>query len=219
MPSATTAASSTSFPSEVATAPPRSALPVIAPAICTSCRRAKTASPCCTPTRSAPTRGQARHHRHPARIRRPQTPANGRLLVLLTDSARSLQRGGFQPSGAFSATFPDARGCAWPPRNSWAATPRPSAGSARPATSEQSRRAGAPPPLPQNGSPFRRKCPSIRAPQLDRMTGLWRPQSISPKIAQHLSNASSGESFIDRPHTRLLPADHLPCQATPSDAT
>jgi hypothetical protein len=74
MPSATTAASSTSFPSEVATAPPRSALPVIAPAICTSCRRAKTASPCCTPTRSAPTRGQARHHRHPARIRRPQTP-------------------------------------------------------------------------------------------------------------------------------------------------
>ena len=36
--------------------------------------------------------------------------ANGRLLVLLTDSARSLQRGGFQPSGAFSATFPDARG-------------------------------------------------------------------------------------------------------------
>ena len=36
--------------------------------------------------------------------------ANGRLLVLLTDSARSLQRGGFQPSGAFSATFPDTRG-------------------------------------------------------------------------------------------------------------
>lgn len=36
--------------------------------------------------------------------------AGSRLLFLLTDSARSPQRGGFLPSGVVSATHPDARG-------------------------------------------------------------------------------------------------------------